>query len=93
MKTMLVAAVLVSVWLAPSAYADPQDQALLSFLAAHHVAVDSNTAIKAAHIACAQIAQGETPNTVSDVVSLQVPEVNGNEYWITAAARRAYCPS
>jgi hypothetical protein len=92
MKRTLIAAVVAGIWLAPSASADSQDQALLSFLAAHHVAVDSNTAIKAAHIACAQIAQGETPNTVSDVVSLQVPAVNGNEYWVTAAARQAYCP-
>jgi hypothetical protein len=92
MKTMLMAVVVIGIWLAPNAYADPQDQAFLSFLAAHHVAVDSNTAINAGHLACAQIAQGEDPNVVSDVVSKLVPAVNGNEYWITAAARRTYCP-
>ncbi len=40
MKTTLVAAVVVGIWLAPIAYADDHDQAFLSFLAANKVAVD-----------------------------------------------------
>ena len=93
MKTTLVAAVVVGIWLAPTAYADPQDQQFLSFLAAHKVVVDTNTAINAAHIACAQIADGQTSYTVTAIVSERVPTISGAEYWITAGARQAYCPN
>jgi hypothetical protein len=91
-KTTLVAAVVVGIWLAPTAYADPQDQPFLSFLAAHKVAVDTNTAINAAHIACAQIANGLSPTAVETIVGQQFPTINGNRYWIIAGARKAYCP-
>jgi Protein of unknown function (DUF732) len=91
-KTTLVAAVLVGIWLAPTAYADPQDQPFLSFLAAHKVAVDTNTAINAAHVACAQIVTGASNNVAAAVVSRQFPTIDGNEYWIVAGARKAYCP-
>ncbi|MGA7133904.1 MAG: DUF732 domain-containing protein [Mycobacterium sp.] len=93
MKTTLAAAVVVGIWLAPTAYAAPQDQPFLSFLAAHQVAVDTNTAINAAHIACAQIADGEPLSTVAAIVSQQFPTISGDEYWITAGARQAYCPN
>ncbi|WP_424079784.1 DUF732 domain-containing protein [Mycobacterium sp.] len=89
---MLVAAVLVGIWLAPRAYADPQDSVLLSYLAANKVAVDSNTAIHAAHVACAQIVGGESTVVVASVVAREFPTVNGDEYWIAAGARKAYCP-
>jgi Protein of unknown function (DUF732) len=92
-KTTLVAAVVAGIWLAPTAYADTQDQAFLSFVAAHNVAVDTNTAINAAHIACAQIVDGESPSMVDAIVSRQVPTIGGDEYWIIAAARKAYCPN
>ena len=92
MKTTLAAAVVVGIWLAPTAYAGPQDQPFLSFLAAHKVAVDTNTAINAAHVACAQIVDGETNNVAAHVVSQQFPTINGYEYWIVAGAREAYCP-
>jgi hypothetical protein len=92
-KTTLVAAVVVGIWLAPTAYADPQDQPFLSFLAAHKVAVDTNTAINAAHIACAQIAAGEPLSTVNAIVSERMPTISGAEYWITAGAQQAYCPN
>jgi hypothetical protein len=92
-KTTLVAAVVVGIWLAPTAYADPQDQPFLSFLAAHKVAVDTNTAINAAHIACAQIADGESPSMVDAIVSQHFPTIGADEYWITAGARQAYCPN
>jgi hypothetical protein len=91
-KTTLVAAVVAGIWLAPTAYATPQDQPFLSFLAAHKVAVDTNTAINAAHIACAQIADGESDSMVDAIVSRQFPTINGAEYWIVAGARQAYCP-
>ena len=93
MKTTLVAAVVVGIWLAPTAYAAPQDHPFLSFLAAHKVAVDPNTAINAAHIACAQIADGEPPSAVAAIVSQQFPTISGDKYWITAGARQAYCPN
>ena len=93
MKKTLVAAVVEGIWLAPTAYADPQDQPFLSFLAAHKVAVDTNTAINAAHVACAQIADGESPSMVDTIVSRQFPTIGGDEDWITAAARKAYCPN
>ena len=93
MKTTLVAAVVVGIWLAPTAYADAGDQAFLSYIAAHKVAVDTNTAINAAHMACDQIADGESPSMVDAIVSQQFPTINGNEYWITAGARKAYCPN
>lgn len=93
MKATLVAAVVAGIWLAPTAYADPQDQPFLSFLAAHGVAVDTNTAINAAHVACAQIADAESTSTIGAIVSRQFPTINGNEYWIIAGARRAYCPN
>jgi Protein of unknown function (DUF732) len=92
-KTTLVAAVIAGIWFAPSAYAAPQDQPFLSFLAAHNVAVDTNTAINAAHIACAQVADGESPEVVAEIVEQQVPAMHGNEYWIVAGARKAYCPT
>jgi hypothetical protein len=92
-KTTLVAAVVAGIWLAPTAYAAPQDQPFLSFLAAHKVAVDPNTAINAAHIACDQIADGESPSMVDAIVSQLFPTIGGNEYWITAGARTAYCPN
>jgi hypothetical protein len=92
-KTTLVAAVVAGIWLAPTAYADSQDQAFLSFLAAHNVAVDTNTAINAAHIACAQIVDGESPSAVDAIVSHQFPTVGGDEEWISAAARTTYCPN
>lgn len=92
MKTTLVAAVVAAVWLAPTAYADPQDQAFLSFLASNKVAVDTNTAINAAHMACNQIADGESPSAVDAIISQQFPTIGGDEYWITAGARQAYCP-
>ncbi|HEY9303655.1 MAG TPA: DUF732 domain-containing protein [Mycobacterium sp.] len=82
----------MGIWLAPTAHADPQDQALLSFLAANNVAVDPTTAINAAHVACAQITNGQTPVVVNSVVAREFPTLNGNEYWISAAARKAYCP-
>jgi glutaminase len=82
----------VGIWLAPNAYAAPQDQPFLSFLATHNVAIDTNTAINAAHVACAQIVNGETNNTTAAVVSRQFPTINGNEYWIVAGAHQAYCP-
>ena len=63
-----------------TAYADGQDQPFLSYLAAHKVAVDTNTAINAAHIACYQIADGEPLSTVDAIVSQQFPAINGNEY-------------
>jgi hypothetical protein len=87
-KTTPVAAVVAGIWLAPTAYADPQDQLFQSFLAEHKVAVDTNTAIKAAHIACAQIADGEALSTADAIVSQQFPTINGNEYWIVAGHRR-----
>ena len=93
MKTTLVAAVVVGIWLAPTAHADPQDQAFLSFLAGHNVAVDTNTAINAAHIACAQIVDGESPSMVDAIVARQFPTIGGDESWIAAAARKAYCPT
>ncbi len=93
MKTTLVAAVVVGIWVAPTAHADPQDQTLLSFLAANNVVVDSNTAINAAHVACAQIADRESLVVVDAVVARQFPTLNGNEYWIVAGARKAYCPN
>ena len=93
MKTTLVAAVVAGIWLAPTAYADPQDQAFLSFLAAHNVAVDTNTAINAGHVACAQIVDGESPSMVDAIVSRQFATIGGGEYWITAAAQKAYCPN
>jgi hypothetical protein len=92
-KTIPVAAVFLGIWLAPTANADTQDQALLSFLAAHNVAVDANTAINAAHVACAQIADREPPSVVAAIVSQQFPTIGGNEYWIADAAQKAYCPS
>jgi hypothetical protein len=92
-KTTLVAAVVVGIWLAPTAYADDHDQAFLSFLAANKVAIDTKTAIDAAHVACAQIAEGETNVVVAAVVNRQFPTINGNEYWIAAGARKAYCPN
>jgi hypothetical protein len=92
-KTTLVAAVVAGIWLAPTAYADSQDQAFLSFLAAHNVTVDTNTAINAAHIACAQIVDGESPSMVDTIVSHQFPAIGGHEEWITAAAQKAYCPT
>jgi hypothetical protein len=91
-KTTLVAAVVMGIWLAPTAHADPQDQSFLSFLAAHKVAVDPTTAINAAHLACAQITTGATNSTTAAVVSRQFPTIDGNEYWIIAAAQKAYCP-
>jgi hypothetical protein len=89
---MLIAVISGVIWLAPTAHADPQDQTLLSFLAANNVAVDANTAISAAHMACAQIAEGETPNVVAATVVRHFPTIAGKEYWIAAAARKAYCP-
>jgi Protein of unknown function (DUF732) len=91
-KTTLVAAVVVGIWLAPTAYAAPQDQPFLSFLAAHKVAVDTNTAINAAHVACAQLADGEPISTVTAFLYEQFPTIRGDEYWITAGAQQAYCP-
>ena len=58
--------------------------------AAHKVAVDTNTAINAAHIACDQIADGESPSMVDAIVSQQFPTIGADEYWITAGARKAY---
>jgi Protein of unknown function (DUF732) len=92
-KTMLVAAAIVGIWLAPRAYADPQDQVLLSYLASNNVAVDSNTAINAAHVACAQIVNRQSPLVVASVVARQFPTVDGYEFWIAAGARKAYCPN
>jgi hypothetical protein len=92
-KTMLIAAAAMGIWSAPFAYAEPQDQVFLSYLAAHNVAVDTNTAINAAHIACAQIADGESPSAVDEIVSQQVPAIKPNQYWIVAGARKAYCPT
>jgi len=92
-KTTLVAAAAAGIWLAPTAYATPQDEQFLSFLAANKVTVDRTTAINAAHIACAQIADGEAPSTVAAIVSRQVPAIVGDEsYWIAAGAQQAYCP-
>ena len=93
MKKALVAAVVVGIWLAPTAYAAPQDQPFLSFLAAHNVAVNTNTAINAAHIACDQIADGESGGMVDAIVTRMFPTIIGNEDWIVAGARQAYCPS
>jgi hypothetical protein len=83
----------VGIWLAPTAYAAPQDQSFLSFLAAHKVVVDANTAIDAAHLACAQIVAGEPVSTVAAIVSERMPTISGAEYWITAGAQQAYCPN
>jgi Protein of unknown function (DUF732) len=91
-KTALYAAVVAAIWLAPTASADAQDQQFLSYLAANKVAVDPSAAIRAAHIACAQIAQRQTSLVVASVVAEQVPAVTGNEFWIAAGAREAYCP-
>lgn len=93
MKTTLVATVVAGIWLAPAAYAAPQDQPFLSFLAAHNVAVDADTAINAAQIACGQIADGESPAMVDAIVTRRFPTITGNEDWIVAGARQAYCPS
>ena len=93
MKKTLVAAVVVGIWLAPTAYAAPQDQPFLSFLAAHNVAINANTAINAAQIACDQIADGESPSMVDSIVTRMFPTIIGNEDWIVAGARQAYCPS
>ncbi|HTZ16662.1 MAG TPA: DUF732 domain-containing protein [Mycobacterium sp.] len=90
---MQVAAVVMGIWLAPTANANTQDQAFLSFLAAHNVAVDPNTAINAAHVACAQVADGVTTSVVAAVVDQQFPTIGGNAYWVAAAAQTAYCPS
>jgi hypothetical protein len=92
MKIALAATVVVGIWSAPIAYADTQDQAFLSFLAAHNVAVDRNVAIKAVHIACAQIADRQSDDTIATVLREQVPGINGAEYWVTSGARTAYCP-
>jgi hypothetical protein len=92
-KKTLVAAVVVGVWLAPTAYAAPQDQPFLSFLAAHKVAVDANTAINAAQIACAQIADGESEGMVDAILTRRFPTIIGNEDWIVAGAQQAYCPN
>ena len=93
MKTTLVATVVAGIWLAPTAYAAPQDQPFLSFLAAHNVAVDANTAINAAHTSCVQIADGESQSVIDAIVTRRFPTIIGNEDWIVAGARQAYCPS
>lgn len=82
---------MVGVWLAPTAYADPQDQAFVSYLAANKVTVDTNTAIKAAHMACFQMTDGETLSMVDAIISQQFPTIGGDEYWIIAGAQQAYC--
>lgn len=92
MKIALIAAVVAGIWLAPTAYADPQDQPFLSFLAAHNVGVDANSAIKAAHIACGEFSNGLPTSTVEAIVARQVPAVGGDRYWIMAGARKFYCP-
>jgi hypothetical protein len=56
-------------------------------------AVDTNAAIDAAHIACAQIANGEQLSTVVAIVAERVPTISRAEYWITAGAQQAYCPN
>ncbi|ORV63931.1 hypothetical protein AWC06_08060 [Mycobacterium fragae] len=81
------------IWLAPIAHADPQDQPFLSFLAEHNVGGDANTAIRAAHIACAQFTDGLPTSTVEAIVARQVPAVGGDRYWIMAGARQFYCPN
>jgi hypothetical protein len=91
-KIALVAAVVAGIWFAPTAYANPQDQPFLSFLAEHNVGVDANTAIKAAHIACAQFTDGLPTSTVEAIVARQVPTVGGDRYWVMAGARKFYCP-
>jgi hypothetical protein len=91
-KATLLGAVVAGIWLAPTAYAAPQDQEFLSFLAANKVAVDSNTAINAAHVACAQIVDRETDEVAASVVARQFPTIDGNEFWIVAGAHKAYCP-
>jgi uncharacterized protein DUF732 len=91
-KTTLVIAAVAGVWLAPTAYADAQDQALVSYLAANKVVVDTKTAINAAHMACVQMADGETPSMVDAIISQQFPTIGGAESWITAGAQQAYCP-
>jgi uncharacterized protein DUF732 len=92
-KKMLVATVVVGIWLAPTAYAAPQDQPFLSFLAANKVPVDASTAISAAQIACDQIADGEADSMVDAIVTRRFPTVTGNESWIVEGAKQAYCPS
>jgi Protein of unknown function (DUF732) len=92
-KTTLLATVVAGIWLAPTALAAPQDQSFLSFLAAHNVAVDANTAISAAQVACAQIADGESPSMVDAIVTRRFPTIVGTEDWIVGGARQAYCPS
>jgi Protein of unknown function (DUF732) len=91
-KKILVAAVVLGIWLSPNAYAAPQDQAFLAFLAANNVAIDPNTAITAVHIACAQVAARETITQAAETLTQQVPTINGNEYWIVQGAREIYCP-
>jgi hypothetical protein len=44
------------------------------------VAVDTNTAINAARIACAQVADGLSPDVVAAIVDQQVPTIDGAEY-------------
>ncbi len=83
---------MLGIWLSPNAYAAPQDQPFLSFLAAHQVAIDPNTALTAVHIACAQIAARETVTQAAETLTQQVPTINGNEYWIVEGAREIYCP-
>lgn len=92
MRNALVAAVVVGIWSAPTAYADPDYQPFLSFLAANNVAVDTNSAIDAARIACAQMDARLTPGAAAAIVKQQVPAVSGAEFWIVAGAQRGYCP-
>jgi hypothetical protein len=90
---LLAAALVGSLAAAPTAHADPTDNAFIAALHAHGITHDSSpSAIAAGHLVCHQLDMGKTQEQIATDVMNSSTLDGANAGYFVAVAERAYCP-
>jgi hypothetical protein len=90
---LVLAAALLSLRAAPTAHADPTDDAFVAALRAHGIVHESAQAeITAGHLVCHQLAMGKTQEQIATDVMNSSSLDGDNAGYFVAVAERAYCP-
>lgn len=78
---------------APTAHADPIDNAFIAALHAHGITHESaQSAIAAGHLVCHQLDMGKTQEQIATDVMNSSTLDGANAGYFVAVAERAYCP-
>jgi hypothetical protein len=90
---LVLAAALLPLRAAPTAHADPTDDAFVAALSAHGIVHDSARAeITAGHLVCHQLDMGKTQEQIATDVMNSSSLDGANAGYFVAVAERAYCP-